>query len=224
MELYDYLLTNVRIGVITSGDNEGKFYVDADARWMNPKTQRVARGEKATPIQIWSEDDQEMVDTVRSLFPKTGKDSEGNDWNGTGDIDPKEFNVLEAQKTLRNYMGEDWLLVDGCSRITLPMNGNFCMKYSRDMNGHKQGEWVCGVDGFVKVWNERTVLCRFYPDGSPRPGWGPVDRLAKEMRNFFSISAVLKENPELVDPRFKAPENDVIPSNSSTEETPKEER
>ena len=219
MELYDYLMTNLRIGQVQSGTNKDKFFVSSALRWLDPKTGKPSRGDKPLSYQVWSEDDQELVDVVRRHFPKTGKDSDGNDWNGLStDIDPANFDPVSAARALRNYQDEDWLLLTGCSTILAPMNGLFCMKYSRAMNGHDKGKWVCGADGFVKVWSERLVLCRFYPDGSPRPGWSLTERMAKEMRNFHSLSEVIKSDPTLVDPKYLNPSESIIPSTSTAEE------
>lgn len=231
--LVDYELRNVRIGKVANGDaaNIGKCFLTADAyRVVEGRTQsggrRRSTGVKPISTQIWYDQDPELIDTVRSLYPAAGKDSDGNDWNGTNtSIVSTEFKVEETEKLLHNYNDTDWLILDGCSMVEAqlglnipgkPTAGAFCRKYSRDMNGHTKGEWICGADGFVKVYRSMPLLVRKWSEteGDYMPGWSYTEQLNKAMRNLYSIETVIKEKPELVPSFYRG--DDVIPSISTS--------
>lgn len=225
--LQDYELGNVRIGKVAKGDNVGKFFIMADARrHVEGKTSsgaaRRSTGVKPISIQIWYDQDPELIDVVRSLYPATGTDSDGNPWNGSNtSINPAEFDVVATQKLLRNYEGIDWLTMDGCKPMEAqlgvevpgkPTAGAFCRKYSRAMNGHAEGEWICGADGFVKVYRSVPILVRMIEDDgvSYQTGWEYSTQLNRAMRSLYSIETVIKEKPELVPSFYK--EDDIVPA------------
>lgn len=225
MQRNDYLLTNVRIGKVSTGTNAGQFYITALARRLNKSTGRPSIGEKGLTEQFYTDSsNKEMIDAIRSLYPKTGKDSDGNDWNGTADIDPTTFDVYEAMKKLRDYREMDWLLLDGCVPMIMPFAYPKCMKYSMDMNGHTKGEWICGKDGFVKTYTSVTILVRYADDEclQPMAGWEPERRLQQKLRNYYSLSAVMKEKPELVDPIYKTADASVVPATSAEASAPEQ--
>lgn len=217
----DYVLGNVRIGKVANGDNAGDYFLMAEARadvrgTTSSGAKRRSNGVKPLSIQIWKNEDAELIDVVRRMYPDQGKDSEGNDWNGLNrDIRPADFNPNAVAQTLRDYEGFDWLTYDGCKVIEKQIDavgGLYCMKYSRAMNGHAEGDWVCGADGFVQVWRTRPILVRMTEDESSYlPGWDPESRMRSQRRNLFSIAKVLAEKPELVNPIY-VEGGSVVPS------------
>lgn len=223
--LADYELMNVRIGQVKSGDNKDDFFINCEARRvLNGTTSRGgarrATGVKPISIQIWKQQDGELIDVVRSLYPKEGKDADGNPWNGLADIKPEEFDVIAVQNVLHNYNGIDYLTMDGCKMMPAqlgvaipgkPTSGAFCRKYSHAMNGHAEGDWICGPDGFVKVYTEVLILVRMWTEeeGDYMPGWSYNEQLSKAMRNVFSIERVIAEKPDIVPSFYKG--DDIIP-------------
>ena len=193
----DYVLTNVRIGKIQSGDNIGQYYINASAKSINPKTGRREIGIKGFNVQIWEEDDKDIIDRVRATFPKYGGENVNGHllpWNGTADIDPQNFDVLNNQEELSK-----WLIFNNCMTKLEPLGDFYCMKYMSDFNGHQAGDWVCRRDGYVQVWEERLILVRKDENGEYLPGWDPQTRLHRELRFMYSLSRVIQENPDLVD-------------------------
>ena len=212
--LYDYLFKNVRIGRVAEGKrNEGKYYVTGE--FKNAKFPR-SHGTQET---IWQDDDPEFVNTIRSMFPATGKDLEGNDWNGLNkDLDGTTWGAKgynDAIKALQNLDGINWLLFSSAKNLDFKLDGLYCMKFATNLIGNgtaenpqfKEGEYIKEPSGhYVKVYDTVTIFVMMYDEAANQyvEGWGPKERLRSKMRNMVPLAAVIAENPDLVDPRYKS--------------------
>lgn len=219
--LFNYVLTHVRIGKISADtanpnkQNVGDYYVTGILK--NPSFRR-AHGEREI---IWTADDPDLVDAVRSVFPKTGKDSDNNDWNGTADIDPSTFVPEDAEKTLRNYRDADWLVFNNGKFIDAKLDGLYCMKYSQDLGTHKKGDWVCDPSGlYVRVWDSVRIFVCMYDEQTEQyvEGWSLKQRMAARLRNMLPLAVAIKQVPDKVDPRYLS--QYIIPSVSITTPAP----
>lgn len=217
--LHNYVLTNVRIGIVKDGDSKGKFFVTGEL--FNPKFPKA----KKIREFIWDDQDHDLINAVRSVFPDRGKDADGNDWNGANrEIDPATFKPEEAMKLLRSWdkggITVDLLDYSGGKTIMKKLDKLCCRKYSRAMNGHAEGDWVCDADGYVKVVTEIPVFVMMYDEerGEYQEGWDPETRAKSAMRLLYSLSKVPddKIDPQLkgakVIPSLNAPESETMPN------------
>ena len=203
--LYNYRLTHVRIGKVEADaanankQNVGKYFIIGQLR--NERFRNAA----PTTLTVWQDDDPDLIQAVREIYPKEGKDSDGNAWNGLSDADAENFDPMEAEKLLRKYKEVDWLLYENGKRITAKLDGPYCMQYSTDLGNHKAGEWVCDPTGtYVKVWTEREIFVRMYDEANNQymEGWSEAERLRSDMRRLVPLAVVVKMAPDKVDPRY----------------------
>jgi hypothetical protein len=210
MELNSYSMQNVRIGKVADGkQNAGRFFLVCDLINDDYDT------EKKTKQIFWEDVLGMRIDRIRECYPATGKDPEGNEWNGSNsDIVPAEFNQHKAELALRNYEGKDQLLLDNGTYVYGELDGPYCMKYVTNLGEHKEGEWVCDKAGFIRVFTRIKLFVRFKKDGvTPLSGWSVEERLEQRKRNMLPLAAALKEVPNLVDPKYTVGYN--VPSVSA---------
>lgn len=215
--LYDYLLKDVRIGKVEQGKrNAGDYYIVGTLK--NAKF-RHAHGTTET---IWQADDKDLVDAIRSVFPKEGKDAAGNDWNGSNaDIKPEEFDYNAAMQSLRNLHGTDYMLFPSSKMLSYKLDGLYCMTFATDLIGNgtaenpqfKKGSYIMEPSGnYVKVYDSVDIFVTMYDEAAGQyvEGWGPRERLRAKMRNMVPLNAVIAQHRELVDPRYLS--EFVVPS------------
>lgn len=215
MKYDDYVMRNVRIGVVGEGkQNAGNRFIICDLFNADDED------EKRTTQIFWEDCLGTRIDDIASAFPKTGKDANGNPWNGTSDADPTTFNPKEAEKSLMHFgdEGKNRLLLPNGEYVQADLDGLYCMKYITDLGEHNEGDWVCDAGGFIKVYKKIKIFIRHKKDGRDLGGWTIEERLQQRMRNMIPLAAAVKANPELVNPIYM--QDYVIPTTAPVVEIP----
>ena len=200
MKYDDYVMKNVRIGVVEEGkQNAGNRFIICDLFNADDED------EKRTTQIFWEDCLGTKIDDIASVFPKNGKDAKGNPWNGTNaTIDPATFNPKEAEKALMNFgdEGRNRLLLPNGEYVQAQLDGPYCMKYITDLGEHKKNDWVLDAGGFIKIYRKIKLFIRHKKDGRDLGGWTIEERMQQRMRNMIPLAAAVKECPNLVDPRY----------------------
>lgn len=203
MQYYDYRMSNFEIKEITQGTNKGKFYVKATVR--NTEFRMSA----SSIVLLPGPGTDALIEDIRSVFPQ-------RTYNGTADIDDRNFNQKEAEKQLRDLDGDD---------ITLLRNGAFeryelkmpvFMKYMADLGEHRQGDWVLKSKNskFAKPFYSFTVFVLRDGNGQYIYNWDPESRARSIIANTYSLSDAQAEECPIDPMDLENPTGGTIPSDN----------
>lgn len=96
---------------------------------------------------------------------------------------------------------EDLLFLPCCELVNYKLPVPMCMKYTNDLNGHKEGEFVCKPNTeYAKIWTSIQVLCETLGgDGEYRSGCRPEDVAETITRNMIPITVVIEKKEAQLD-------------------------
>ena len=90
---------------------------------------------------------------------------------------------------------EDLLFLPCCELVNYKLPVPMCMKYSRELNGHKEGEYVCKPNSdYARIWTSLQVLCETLgSEGEYRSGCRPEDVAETMTHNMIPITVVIEK-------------------------------
>ena len=96
---------------------------------------------------------------------------------------------------------EDLLFLPCCELVNYKLPVPMLMKYSRELNGHKEGEYVLKPNTeYAKIWTSIQVLCETLgADGEYRSGCRPEDVAETITRNMIPITVAMDKKDVKLD-------------------------
>lgn len=187
MKLNNYLFCNLEIKVIESGkQNAGQRYISGV---LENQTNDMA---KPRQFAFFEETQPRRFQAILNAFPV------GSKYNGDNkEIAEATFDKKMAEAALQNVDGKNMLLFqNGCyekGRLPEP----HVRKFSQDLGGHKEGEWVMDPTGsYVGVIETLDVFVLRYSqeEGDYVEGWDLATQMKSQMRNLIPLSKALKDD------------------------------
>lgn len=109
----------------------------------------------------------------------------------------------EEMSKLKEYGSdkEDLLFLPCCELVNYKLPVPMCMKYTHELNGHKEGSYVCKPNSeYAKIWTSLQVLCETLgSEGEYRSGCRPEDVAEAITRNMIPITVVIEKKEAQLD-------------------------
>lgn len=200
MQYYDYRMSNFEIKEIAQGTNKGKFYVKATTR--NTEF-RMSAG---SIVLLPGPGTDALIEDIRSVFPK-------RTYNGTADIDDRNFNQKEAEKQLRDLDGDDVTLLRNGAFERYELKAPVFMKYMADLGNHRQGDWILKSKNskYAKPFYSFVVFVLRDGNGMYIHNWDPESRAASILANTYSITDAQEEGCPIDPVDLENPTGGTIP-------------
>lgn len=153
---------------------------------------------RQTAVKIYQNDGKNSDEYLLAAVKKTVENIDQkitNAKNGRYELSDEELAKLKEYGSDK----EDLLLLPCCQLVNYKLPVPMCMKYTNDLNGHKEGEYVCKSNtDYVRIWTDIQVLCETLgADNEFRSGCRPEDVVETITRNMIPITKVIEEGAKL---------------------------